>query len=95
MPLYPEASFQPEGLDARLFYGDSTSGTSAFGEIGKDVVDLAGIRLSDQYFAAINRTNTSISRTGSAGIFGLGFPVNRSVVASYNQHHPSLIILLA
>ncbi|KAJ2930717.1 hypothetical protein H1R20_g6376, partial [Candolleomyces eurysporus] len=76
VPLYPKASFQPEGIDAQLFYGDSTSGTSAFGEIGKDTVNLAGIQLTEQHFAAINRTNTSISRTGSAGIFGLGFPVN-------------------
>ncbi|KAJ2916677.1 hypothetical protein MD484_g3745, partial [Candolleomyces efflorescens] len=76
VPLYPISTFQREGLDARLFYGDSTSGTSAFGEIGKDTVGLAGIELREQLFAAINRTNTSISRTGSAGIFGLGFPVN-------------------
>jgi hypothetical protein len=84
VPLYPIATFQPEGLDARLFYGDSSSGTSAFGEIGKDTVNLAGIQLTEQLFAAINRTNTSISRTGSAGIFGLGFPVNRSVAV---YHH--------
>lgn len=33
----------------------------------------------NQYFAAINRTNTSVLDTGSNGIFGLGFPVNRCV----------------
>ncbi|KAJ3527086.1 hypothetical protein NMY22_g9912 [Coprinellus aureogranulatus] len=76
VPLYPQATFESENLEARLFYGDSTSGTSAFGMIGRDRVDLAGITLTEQYFAAINRTNTSIARTGSAGIFGLGFPVN-------------------
>ncbi|KAF6760642.1 aspartic peptidase domain-containing protein [Ephemerocybe angulata] len=76
IPLYPQATFQPENLDAKLFYGDSSSGTSAFGEIGMDTVGLAGIALKEQSFAAINRTNTSISRTGSAGIFGLGFPTN-------------------
>jgi len=77
------ASFKPDGLDAALFYGDSTSGTNAFGEIGKDVVGLAGIQLSEQYFAAINRTNTSVARIGSSGIFGLGFPINRCVELAF------------
>lgn len=35
----------------------------------------------DQYFAAISNTNTSVLDTGSAGIFGLGFPVNRWVLS--------------
>jgi phytepsin len=39
-------------------------------------VDLAGLTLQNQFFAAINDTNTSVEDTGSAGIFGLGFPVN-------------------
>jgi len=75
--LYPQATFQPVDLDASLLYGDSLTGTHAFGLIGKDTVGLAGFTLRDQYFAAINNTNTSVQETGSAGIFGLGFPVNR------------------
>ncbi len=51
--------------------------THALGEIGQDTVDLAGLVLQDQYIAAINDTNTSVLDTGGAGIFGLGFPVNR------------------
>ncbi|KAG5652142.1 hypothetical protein H0H81_006125 [Sphagnurus paluster] len=74
--LYPQATFQSVGLEARLNYGDSRTGTHAFGLIGKDTVDLAGLTMQDQFFAAINDTNTSVEDTGSAGIFGLGFPVN-------------------
>ncbi|TFK36228.1 aspartic peptidase domain-containing protein [Crucibulum laeve] len=74
--LYPQASFQSVDLDVRLLYGDSTTGTFAFGLIGKDTVDLAGLTLNNQFFAAINSTNTSIASTNSVGIFGLGFPVN-------------------
>jgi phytepsin len=42
-----------------------------------DVVSLAGLQLQDQYLAAISETNTKVMQTGSAGIFGLGFPANR------------------
>ena len=70
-------------------------GTYAFGEIGKDTVSLAGLNITNQYFAAISpcntrlpsarantyfctdETDTTIVATGSAGILGLGFPVNR------------------
>lgn len=65
------------GLDATLVYGDSQTGTHARGIIGYDAVSLAGFTLQDQYFAAINDTNTSVVQTGCSGIFGLGFPLNR------------------
>ena len=77
VPLYPQATFQSTGLDAHLLYGDSSTGTHAYGPIGKDTVGLAGLMLRDQYFAAINNTNTTVLETGSAGLFGLGFPINR------------------
>lgn len=77
VPLYPLTSFQPSGLDVRLEYGDSLTGTFAQGLVGMDVVGLAGLQLQDQYLAAISQTNTNVMQTGSAGIFGLGFPVNR------------------
>jgi phytepsin len=77
VPLYPQTSFQPSGFAVRLEYGDSLTGTFAQGPIGKDIAGIAGLRLQDQYLAAISETNTSVLRTGSAGIFGLGFPVNR------------------
>lgn len=75
--MYPQTSFQPSGLAVRLAFGDSQTGTYAQGLVGKDVAGIAGLRLRDQYFAAILQTNTSVSETSSAGIFGLGFPVNR------------------
>jgi hypothetical protein len=60
-------------------YGDSLTGTHAIGPIGYDFVSVAGLGLQNQYFAAINNTNTSVLETGSTGIFGLGFPINRYV----------------
>lgn len=80
VPLYPSSSFQSSGIGLSLFYGDSQTGTSAFGLIGKDVVSLAGLAVQDQYFAAINRTNTSVLDGGDIGIFGLGFPINSDIL---------------
>jgi hypothetical protein len=77
IPLYPQATFQSTGLNAKLNYGDSSTGTYADGPVGKDTVGLAGLTLQGQYFAAINNTNASVLEIGSAGIFGLGFPINR------------------
>jgi hypothetical protein len=45
VPLYPQATFQPTGLDARLLYGDSSTGTHAYGPIGTDTVGLAGLTM--------------------------------------------------
>ncbi|KAF8347580.1 aspartic peptidase domain-containing protein [Amanita rubescens] len=73
---YPQSSFNSTGLDVQLLYGSSSSSTSAFGLIGTDAVSVAGLSLPGQYFAAINSTNTTVSETGSAGILGLGFPIN-------------------
>jgi Eukaryotic aspartyl protease len=80
LTLYPQASFKSANLDARLFYGDSTTGTFASGEIGKDIVGVAGLSIENQFFAAINNTNTTVLQTGSAGILGMGFPVNRYMI---------------
>jgi len=77
VPLYHQANLQSSGLNISLLYGDSLTGTHANGVIGKDVVGVAGMTLPDQYFAAISDTNSTVLQTGSAGIFGLGFPVNR------------------
>lgn len=79
VPQYSQATFQSAGLEVKLLYGDSRTGTHAYGLIGKDTVNLAGLKLENQYFAAINDTNTTVAETGSAGIFGLGFPANRSL----------------
>ncbi|KAI0066911.1 acid protease [Artomyces pyxidatus] len=76
VPLYPVATFQATGLAVQLMYGDSQTGTHADGPIGKDTAGLANFSLDSQYFAAISSTNTSVLQTGSAGIFGLGFPLN-------------------
>ncbi|KZT06710.1 acid protease [Laetiporus sulphureus 93-53] len=74
IPLYSHTAFQPTGLDAELFYGDSRTGTYASGPIGGDMAGIAGLSTNNQSFAAINRTNTTVFQTGSAGILGLGFP---------------------
>ncbi|KAL0071099.1 hypothetical protein AAF712_001657 [Marasmius tenuissimus] len=76
---YQQASFQSTGLDVRLLYGDSFTGTYAYGLIGQDSVNLAGSGVKDQYFGAINSTNTSVLQVGSSGIFGLGFPINSAI----------------
>ncbi|KAL0959031.1 hypothetical protein HGRIS_014338 [Hohenbuehelia grisea] len=83
VPLYPQASFKPSGLDARLSYGDSQTGTHAFGLIGRDAMSLGGaggdagsLSFPEQYFAAINETTTTVLTTGAAGIFGMGFPLS-------------------
>jgi Eukaryotic aspartyl protease len=81
MGLYRQATFHSAELAVSLLYGDSRTGTHAFGLIGNDKVGITGFMFPDQYFAAINNTNTSVEETGSAGIFGLGFPLNRFVLA--------------
>ena len=75
--VYPQSTFKSSGLDVEIQYGDSLTGTFARGLIGNDTVDLAGMTLHNQYFAAINTTNTSVMDVSAAGILGLGFPVNR------------------
>lgn len=75
--VYPQSTFKSSGLDVEMQYGDSQTGTFARGMIGNDSVNLLGMTLQDQYFAAINITNTSVLDMGAAGILGLGFPVNR------------------
>jgi phytepsin len=62
------------GVD--LLYGDSLTGTHASGLIGTDAVSFAGLSIPNQYFAAINDTDTNVLDTGCAGIFGLGFALN-------------------
>ncbi|KAH7909462.1 aspartic peptidase domain-containing protein [Hygrophoropsis aurantiaca] len=78
-PLYPLSTFHSTNLEAQLLYGDSMTGTHASGPIGFDTISLAGLVLENQYFAAINDTNTAVLETQSAGIFGLGFPLNSIV----------------
>ncbi|KAE9392370.1 acid protease [Gymnopus androsaceus JB14] len=84
--------FNSTFLPASLLYGDSLTGTHAFGVIGTDSVGIGTgtttntnstdndrfvFSLPNQYFAAINDTNTSVLETQCAGILGLGFPLNR------------------
>ena len=65
------------GLSVQLLYGDSHTGTHAFGPIVKDTVGIAGLSVKDLFLAAIVDTNTTTWETGSAGILGLGFPAIR------------------
>ncbi|KAJ7779073.1 aspartic peptidase domain-containing protein [Mycena metata] len=76
VPLFPQSSFVPAGVDVDLLYGDSLTGTHAAGVIGSDTVTFAGISVNNQLFAAINDTDTTVLDAGSAGIFGLGFALN-------------------
>lgn len=77
---YRRIPLQSTGIDVRLAYGDSLSGTFASGLVGSDDVSLGTFNLKDQPFAVINRTNTTLIQYGLAGILGLGFPINRCVV---------------
>ncbi|KAH8088925.1 acid protease [Cristinia sonorae] len=74
VPLYPNRTFQEAGMDVHILYGDSHTGTHAFGPIGKDRAGIASLSVQEQYFAAIIDTNTTVLETGSAGILGIGFP---------------------
>lgn len=76
VPLFPQASFTQAGMDVKLLYGDSLTGTHAAGVIGTGTVSFAGLTIPNQFFAAINNTSTNVIATGSAGIFGLGFALN-------------------
>ncbi|KAJ6598131.1 aspartic peptidase domain-containing protein [Mycena vulgaris] len=76
LPLFPQASFSTAGMGVNLLYGDSHTGTHASGVIGTDTVSFAGLTIPNQYFAAINDTDTNILQAGCAGIFGLGFALN-------------------
>jgi len=77
VPVYPQSTFRYSGVDVWLLYGDSRTSTYAKGMVGKDTVDLAGLTQQNHFFAAINSTNTSVIDVGAAGIFGLGFTINR------------------
>ena len=77
MTVYPQSTFRYSGVDVEMLYGDSRTGTYATGMVGEDTVDLAGLTQQNQFFAAINSTNTSVIEFGAAGIFGLGFTINR------------------
>ncbi|KAJ4000059.1 aspartic peptidase domain-containing protein [Lentinula boryana] len=78
----PNSGFHSSSYPASLFYGDSLTGTHAFGVIGTDTMEISsrgqpGLPiLRPQYFAAIYDTNTSVLETGCVGLLGLGFPIN-------------------
>ncbi|KAJ7072047.1 aspartic peptidase domain-containing protein [Mycena amicta] len=76
LPLFPQSTVAQTGLDVELLYGDSLTGTHAAGIIGSDAVVFGGISVPNQFFAAINATNTNVLGTNCAGIFGLGFALN-------------------
>ncbi|KAF5354296.1 hypothetical protein D9756_006986 [Leucocoprinus leucothites] len=76
IPLFPHSIINSTGIDVSLLYGDSGTGTYAYGVIGSGDVGLAEIRVPGQQFALINRTNAGVAESGSSGIFGLGFPIN-------------------
>ncbi|KAJ3786183.1 aspartic peptidase domain-containing protein [Lentinula aff. detonsa] len=93
-PSVPSSGFHSSSYPASLFYGDSLTGTHAFGVIGTDTMEISprgrhGLPiLKPQYFAAIYDTNTSVLETGCVGLLGLGFPINRRI--HDEDHHFSL-----
>ncbi|KAJ4488036.1 aspartic peptidase domain-containing protein [Lentinula aciculospora] len=98
------AGFHSSSYLVSLFYGDSLTGTYAFGVIGTDTVQISSSSnnadgdtrklpvLKKQLFAAINDTNTSVLETGCIGIIGLGFPINSALFLEvFENNHPELI----
>ncbi|EPQ51101.1 acid protease [Gloeophyllum trabeum ATCC 11539] len=82
-PQYPLSTFEDTGADVLMQYGDSTTGTSASGPVGRDTVTLAGLSIQSQPFAAVNKTDSSVVvDNDAAGIFGLGFPSESQVQAA-------------
>ncbi|KAJ3735466.1 aspartic peptidase domain-containing protein [Lentinula guzmanii] len=85
----PNSGFHSSTYPVSLFYGDSLTGTHAFGVIGTDTMEISsrgrpGLPiLKPQYFAAIYDTNTSVLETGCVGLLGLGFPINRYFLPSF------------
>ncbi|TFK34791.1 aspartic peptidase domain-containing protein [Crucibulum laeve] len=71
---YPESSLISAGADVSMFYGDSSTGTHAFGSVGLDTATIAGVTMTQQSFGLVNDTNNQIVQFSTAGIFGLGFP---------------------
>lgn len=72
------------GVDVAMYYGDSSSGTFAKGNVGLDTATIAGVAMTDQAFGAVNDTNNVVVQYDTAGIFGLGFPAGRCVIFVYD-----------
>ncbi|KAJ3571520.1 hypothetical protein NP233_g3700 [Leucocoprinus birnbaumii] len=76
---YPAAAENSTGVDVKMTYGDSTSGTYAQGTVGLDTATVAGIAMTDQAFGVVNDTNNIVVQYDTAGIFGLGFPAGSKI----------------
>ncbi|TDL16844.1 acid protease [Rickenella mellea] len=106
---YQQSSFQPINVNSasgsldltptpasvKLQYGDSTTGTHAIGPIGREVVQVAGLKMDGQAFVAVNDTDSSAVIDGGAGIFGVGFPAGSQVqmaalLAEANATQPTI-----
>ena len=70
----PSSSVNSTGSEVSMFYGDSTTGTSAHGTVAMETISVAGLAMENQAFGAIDRTDNVAIRFGASGIFGLGFP---------------------
>ncbi|GJJ14233.1 hypothetical protein Clacol_008496 [Clathrus columnatus] len=79
LPLYSGTTFKSDDVPVRFFFGDSVSGTHAFGTIGTDTVTIGGIEVTGQKLGSINDTNTSVLQFNAVGLLGLGFPLGRQV----------------
>lgn len=83
--LFPQDTLRSANLSIVLRYGDSQTGTFASGLVGFDTVSFGTAILTNQSFAAMNRTNTTFPIAGIAGILGIGFPINRYVPQSLEK----------
>ncbi|EAU86301.1 hypothetical protein CC1G_08025 [Coprinopsis cinerea okayama7 len=79
IPRYPRSSMRSTQTDVQMFYGDSTTGTFAFGEVALDTATIAGVAMVDQPFGVVNDTDNPVVMFGTSGIFGLGFPSGSKV----------------
>ena len=80
--FFPQDTLRSANLSLILRYGDSRTGTFASGLVGFDTVSLGTVTITNQSFAAMNRTNTTFPIAGVAGILGIGFPIIRYVTQS-------------
>ncbi|KAI0634489.1 acid protease [Trametes polyzona] len=71
-------SFKSSGVMVNMLYGDSSTGSHARGRVGRDTVTLAGLTMENQTLAAVDDTNNYAISNGASGVFGLGFPAQRT-----------------
>jgi hypothetical protein len=67
-----------------ITYGD---GSSASGDVGKDVVSIGGLEIKDQAVELANKMSAQFSEGTGDGLLGLAFPVLNTITTN-GQHDP-------